>query len=78
MSSRLTPDIIMLDINMPKMNGIEFLRIIKNYFSLKNLKVYVLTTSSEAYDKSAMETLGICGYIIKPLALDNPFFKENF
>lgn len=64
---KIKPDIILLDINMPKMNGIEFLTIIKNYFSLKSIKVFVMTTSSEEYDRSTSENLGITGYILKPL-----------
>jgi CheY-like chemotaxis protein len=69
--SKLNPDIIILDINMPKMNGIEFLRIIKNYYSLKNIKIFILTTSSEEYDKMAVESLGVNGYLLKPLDLKN-------
>ncbi len=64
---KILPDIIILDINMPKMNGVEFLGIIKSYYSLKNIKVFVLTTSAEDYDKLAMQNLGIEGYILKPL-----------
>ena len=52
---------------MPKMNGIEFLRIIKNYYSLKQIKIFILTTSAEEYDKLYAENLGVNGYIIKPL-----------
>ena len=65
--TKIKPDIIILDLNMPKMNGIEFLGIIKNYYSLKNIKVFVMTTSSEDYDRAAAENLGITGYILKPL-----------
>lgn len=65
--TKIKPDIIILDLNMPKMNGIEFLGIIKNYYSLKNIKVFVMTTSSEEYDRAAAENLGITGYILKPL-----------
>ncbi|MDQ3112359.1 MAG: response regulator [Bacteroidota bacterium] len=65
--SRLIPDVILLDINMPKMSGIEFLGIIKNYSSLKNIKIFIITTSSEDYDKAATQNLGITGYILKPL-----------
>lgn len=75
---KITPDIIILDINMPKMNGIEFLGIIKSYYSLKNIKTYVLTTSSEQYDKISVENLGIHGYIIKPLKTNDRFFYDNF
>ncbi len=65
--TRIHPDIILLDINMPKMNGLEFLGIIKSYYSLNNIKTFIMTTSAEEYDKVAAENLGISGYILKPL-----------
>ncbi len=69
---KIVPDIIILDINMPKMNGIEFLGIIRSYYSLNSIKTFILTTSSEEYDKLASENLGVHGYILKPLN-----FKDN-
>ncbi|WP_343694349.1 response regulator [Flavobacterium sp.] len=63
----LVPDVILLDINMPKMNGIEFLKILRTDKSLKDLKVFIMTTSSESNDRTTAEGLGISGYIIKPL-----------
>jgi CheY-like chemotaxis protein len=69
---RIQPDVILLDINMPKMDGLEFLRIIKNYYSLKNLKIFMITTSAEEYEKIVAQNLGVSGYIIKPLN-----FKDN-
>ncbi|TDP03194.1 response regulator [Flavobacterium sp. 245] len=63
----LVPDVILLDINMPKMNGIEFLRILRADENLKDLKVFIMTTSSESSDRETAENLGISGYIIKPL-----------
>jgi len=77
-NKKIVPDIIILDINMPKMNGLEFLGIIKSYYSLKNLRTYMLTTSSEQYDKIAAENLGVSGYIIKPLSVKDRFFQDNF
>ncbi len=65
--NEFVPDIILLDINMPKMNGIEFLRIVKNYYSLKNIKTFIVTTSSEDYEVLSAQSLGVVGYIIKPL-----------
>lgn len=65
------PDIILLDINMPKMNGIEFLQHLKRDSSFKNTPVFILTTSSEEFDKVRAEALGIKGYIIKPVDFDN-------
>jgi CheY-like chemotaxis protein len=67
----LVPDVILLDLNMPKMNGLEFLSIIKNYYSLKNIKVFVTTTSAEEYDRVSAKNLGISGYILKPLDFDS-------
>lgn len=67
----IIPDAILLDINMPKMNGIEFLKIIKSYYSLKNIKTFIITTSEEEYDKISAENLGVAGYILKPLNFKN-------
>lgn len=75
--TKVIPDIIILDINMPKMNGIEFLGIIKNYYSLKSIKIFILTTSAEDYDKIAAENLGVQGYILKPLDFQNSKSKET-
>ena len=63
----LVPDVILLDINMPRMNGIEFLKVLREDKKLKHLKVFIMTTSSESNDRTAAEKLGISGYIIKPL-----------
>jgi CheY-like chemotaxis protein len=64
---RLKPDVILLDLNMPKMNGIEFLKIIRKDENLRQLKVFVMTTSADIRDREEAEALGISGYIIKPL-----------
>ena len=60
------PCIILLDINMPKMNGIEFLTVAKNDDKLKKIPVIVLTTSQEEQDKLDSFELGVAGYMIKP------------
>ncbi len=65
------PDLILLDMNMPRMNGIEFLQILKGREAWKNIKVFVLTTSDESEDEKIMRNLGISGYIIKPLKTSN-------
>lgn len=59
--------IILLDLNMPKMNGIEFLKIIKQDAALKNIPVIVLTTSKEETDIIESYNLGVSGYMIKPV-----------
>lgn len=61
------PGVILLDLNMPRMNGIEFLRVIKNDDSLKRIPVVVLTTSKEEEDKVESFSLGVAGYMIKPV-----------
>jgi CheY-like chemotaxis protein len=61
------PGIILLDLNMPRMNGVEFLRVIKNDASLKRIPVVVLTTSKEEEDKVESFNLGVAGYMIKPV-----------
>ena len=63
----LLPDVILLDLNMPKMNGIEFLKILRNDSKLKDIKVFIMTTSAEPVDRLTTEQLGVSGYIIKPL-----------
>lgn len=66
-----SPNVILLDLNMPKMNGIEFLKAIRKGEPFKNLKVFIMTTSSEPTDRITTDQLGISGYIIKPLNQDN-------
>lgn len=75
-ATKIIPDIIILDINMPKMNGIEFLRIIKSYYSLNSIKTFILTTSAEDYDKIVSENLGVHGYILKPLNFKDPATED--
>ncbi|HEY4327780.1 MAG TPA: response regulator [Mucilaginibacter sp.] len=65
------PDLILLDINMPKMNGIEFLKILRKKPALKHIKVFVMTTSGQEPDRKATQELGISGYLIKPLNFNN-------
>jgi CheY-like chemotaxis protein len=66
-SSDVLPDVILLDLNMPRMNGIEFLKALRADSELRGIRVFVMTTSSESTDRDQTESLGISGYIIKPL-----------
>lgn len=61
------PCIILLDLNMPIMNGIEFLHILKKDPMLKRIPVVVLTTSEEQQDKISSFDLGVAGYMAKPV-----------
>ena len=62
-----SPCIILLDLNMPVMNGIEFLKAVKKDEQLRRFPVVVLTTSEEQQDKLNSFNLGVAGYIAKPV-----------
>lgn len=59
------PFIILLDINMPRMNGIEFLQQLRQDNELQDSPVFVLTTSNADEDKVAAFKLNVTGYIVK-------------
>lgn len=61
------PNLILLDINIPKMNGIEFLKVLREDNELKDLKVFILTTAFTQRDKIATQNLHVEDYIVKPL-----------
>jgi CheY-like chemotaxis protein len=65
------PDIIVLDLNMPKLNGIEFLSILKNDEVLKYIPAIILTTSNNHKDMLECYKIGIAGYILKPLKYED-------
>ena len=61
------PCIILLDLNMPKMSGIEFLRIIRQDEKFRRIPVVVLTTSNDERDRVESFNLCIAGYMLKPV-----------
>ena len=61
--------LILLDLNMPKMGGIEFLKELRSDPDLKATTVVVLTTSDEERDKVKAYDLNVAGYILKPVTL---------
>lgn len=65
------PDIIILDLNMPKINGIEFLQILKNDSYLRYIPAIILTTSNNHKDVLECYKIGIAGYVLKPLKYDD-------
>jgi len=65
------PDIILLDLNMPKINGIEFLGILKNDETLKYIPTIILTTSNNQKDLLACYKIGVAGYVLKPLKYED-------
>jgi CheY-like chemotaxis protein len=64
--SKGNPCVILLDLNMPKMNGVEFLKVIKADDVLKKIPVVVLTTSQEEQDVVESFKLSAAGYMVKP------------
>ncbi len=75
--SPIYPDVIILDLNMPKMNGTEFLKRLRADDKFKQLKVFVMTTSAEITDRTKTEELGISNYIIKPLGYTDTSKRAN-
>ena len=65
------PDLILLDLNLPKKNGLEVLEEIKRDPELCRIPVIMLTTSSSARDIAACYDRGVNCYVVKPLDLDD-------
>jgi len=63
--------LILLDLNMPKMNGIEFLQALRSDPELASLPVVVLTTSNDDQDKLDAYNLNVAGYLLKPVTFSN-------
>ena len=68
------PDLIVLDVNMPRVDGKEALRRLKDDERLKEVPVVTLTTSRDAKLKEDMEKLGSCAFYTKPHNIDD--FKK--
>jgi CheY-like chemotaxis protein len=64
------PHVILLDINMPKMNGLEFLQELRSDENLKRISIFVMTTSNEESDIIKAYNLNVAGYILKPLSFE--------
>jgi len=65
------PDLILLDLNMPKISGIEFLKIIKANEELLHIPTVILTTSSNQSDLIECYKTGMSGYVLKPLKYED-------
>jgi CheY-like chemotaxis protein len=61
------PGIILMDLNMPKMNGLELLGILKRDPLLKRIPIIILTTSKHDEDRVESFNLSVAGYMIKPV-----------
>ncbi|MBD2214078.1 response regulator [Calothrix sp. FACHB-156] len=63
--------LILLDLNMPKMGGIEFLQELRSDPILKTTPVVVMTTSNQDQDRVEAYNLNVAGYILKPVTFSN-------
>src|SRR4028119_1270089 len=63
--------LVLLDLNMPRMNGIEFLRELREDAELRSTPVVVLTTSDDERDRVEAYNLNVAGYILKPVTFAN-------
>ena len=63
--------LVLLDLNMPRMNGIEFLRELRRDPDLSSTPVVVLTTSNDDRDKVNAYQLNVAGYLLKPVTFQN-------
>jgi CheY-like chemotaxis protein len=64
------PSLLILDLNMPKINGIELLSLIKKNNKTKNIPVVILTTSRNNYDREKIMKMGADDFITKPFSFD--------
>lgn len=63
--------LVLLDLNMPKMGGIEFLKELRSDPALKGIPVVVLTTSNQDRDRVEAYNLNVAGYLVKPVTADD-------
>ncbi|MDJ0834978.1 MAG: response regulator [Acidobacteriota bacterium] len=61
------PALILLDLNMPVMNGLELISVVKAEPELRSIPIVVITTSKEPRDREECYRLGVSGYITKPI-----------
>jgi CheY-like chemotaxis protein len=64
------PQIILLDLNMPQMNGLEFLKELRKDPVLRTISVFIMTTSNDDRDRMDAYNLNVAGYILKPVSFE--------
>ncbi|MBX9915638.1 MAG: response regulator [Nitrosomonas sp.] len=70
-AGEIQPAVILLDLNLPRIDGLTVLRTLKQHAVLCRIPVVVLTTSKEDRDIQAAYDLGVNSYIVKPVGFDN-------
>ncbi len=76
-----SPDLVILDLNLPQHDGLEILKVIRASRGLADVPVAVLTSSDSPRDRDAVRNLGVTNYVRKPSSLDEflsigKLFKE--
>ncbi len=66
----VSPKVVLLDLKLPKVDGLEVLRTMKNDEHLRTIPVVVVTSSAEDPDMKAAYDLGVNSYVIKPVQFD--------
>jgi two-component system, chemotaxis family, response regulator Rcp1 len=69
-ADQVTPDVVLLDLNLPRMDGREVLQAIKNDPKLQRIPVIVMTSSKAEIDIVKTYDLGANGYIVKPVTFE--------
>ncbi len=64
------PSLLILDLNMPKINGLELLKMLKKNIRTKNIPIVIFTTSRNDHDKEKVVKMGADDYITKPFSFD--------
>ena len=67
---RSLPDLVILDLNMPRLTGFETLTILKRHARWKKVPVAILSTSSNVDDRTRSEAMGACAFLVKPASVD--------
>jgi DNA-binding response OmpR family regulator len=66
-----TPDLILLDLNLTRINGIQVLEKVRNDITLQHIPVIVLTTSQQDRDVARSYNSGACSYVVKPSSIEH-------
>jgi CheY-like chemotaxis protein len=67
---RQLPDLIILDLNMPRLTGYETLTLLKRHKQWKTVPVAILSTSSNMDDQTRTKAMGACAFLVKPASID--------
>ena len=70
-AGEIQPVVILLDLNMPRIDGLTVLRTLKAHPVLRRIPIVILTTSNEDRDIKTAYDLGVNSYIVKPVGFDN-------